>query len=62
MTMEQTIRATLEEGRDATAAALRTLADRIERIDVSDAADVLGWLAPELERWGREAARLLRTA
>jgi len=49
------VRAKLDVGRDCTGRDLRALADRIERLSIEDAAEVLIWLAPHLDRRKREA-------
>ena len=59
MPLADDIRAKIEAGQAATATALRTLADQIERLPVRDAAEVLNWLAPHLDRLEREAERIL---
>jgi hypothetical protein len=60
MALADDMRAKLEAGQAATATTLRTLADRIGRLPLSDAAEVLIWIAPHLERLGTEAERILR--
>lgn len=59
MALADEMRAKLEAGQGKTATALRTLADRIERLPLSDAADVMNWLAPHLGRLRDEAERIL---
>jgi hypothetical protein len=51
------LRAKIQSGQAATA--LRVLGDRIERLPLSDAAEVMNWLAPHIEQLRREAERIL---
>jgi len=51
------VRRKLDEGRAALVGGLRALADDLERLDLPDAAEVLTWLAPHLERLRREVDR-----
>jgi hypothetical protein len=53
MPLADEMRAKIEAGQPATADALRTLADRIESLPLGDAAEVMNWLAPHLERPAR---------
>jgi len=50
----------LEEGRATIVAGLRALADDLERLEMPDAAEVMTWLEPHLERLQREADRIFR--
>lgn len=59
MALPDEMRAKIEAGQAATATALRTLADQIEALPLSDAAEVLTWLGPHLDRLEREAERIL---
>ena len=52
------LRRKLEEGRATLVGGLRALADELERLEVPDAAEVMTWLAPHLERLHREAERI----
>jgi len=60
MSIADEVQATLEAGRDATAAALRALADQIERLPMEDVGEALAWLEPHLQRLWREAERIVR--
>ena len=59
MALADDMRAKIEAGQAATATALRTLADRIERLPVSEAAEVLMWVAPYVDGLRREAEGIL---
>jgi hypothetical protein len=54
--------ATVAAGRAAAVAALRTLADRIERLALPDAAEALTLLGPALDALQRQAALALERA
>ena len=58
------VRATLEAGRHAAAGWLRSLADRVDRLPVDDAAQAVSWLGDRLAELQREAERFFsgRTA
>ena len=55
MALADDIRAKIEAGQGATATPLRTLAGQIERLPLSNAAEVLNWISPHLERLQRAA-------
>jgi hypothetical protein len=59
MVFADEMRAKIERGQVATATALRVLAAEIERLPLGDAAEVLNWLAPHLDRLRQEAERIL---
>ena len=59
MVLAEDIPAKIAAGQAATVNALRFLADQIERLPVRDAAEVLNWLAPHVDRLEREAERIL---
>ena len=55
MALADDVKATLEAGRSATAQALRSLADRIDRLPLDDAAEMLAGFGPLVDRLRREA-------
>ena len=55
MSFSDDVRSTLEAGRSATTQALRSLADRLDRMPLDDAVEVLAGLGPLVERLRREA-------
>jgi rubrerythrin len=54
------LRAKIRAGQAATATALRGLANHIESLPLSDAAEVMDWLAPHIDQLRREAERIFR--
>ena len=58
MPVTEDIQAKLHAGQAATANTLRTLAGQIEALPLSNAAEVLSWIAPHLERLRSEVVRL----
>jgi hypothetical protein len=55
MPLPDDMRAKLEAGQAATATALRTLADRIDALPLSDAGGALLWIGPHVETLHRQA-------
>jgi hypothetical protein len=60
MSFADDVKATLEAGRAATTQALRSLADRLDRLPLDEAAEVLAGLGPLVDRLRREAEAIFR--
>lgn len=53
------LRAKLDAGRGEAVRALRSLADQLEALDLTDVGESLAWIEPHLRRLREEAERVL---